>query len=193
MPTARRIRAARFGAGVLMLLLLAGPGLAQNKREIIQATAHGQGNQLGMTIGVTITLESYSTAEDVKALLDASGKGGNTGLLNALVALPARGHFTFSGVAEYEVIYAREFPNPSGRKIRLVAKRPVSFGETRGDQTFKAYTFSALEFDLSPERARSTGTYLPDCEFSVSREKGLEIEAFRNPWRLDGISEQRSR
>ncbi len=185
-----RIRAARFATGLLVVWLLAGLGLAQTKRETIQATAHGQGNQLGMSIGVTITIESYSTPEDVKTLLQASDTGGNEGLLNALLKMPARGHFSFSGVAEYEVIYVREFPNPTGRKIRLVARRPVTRGEVRGDQTFSAYTLSALEVDLSPGAGKSTGTFLPDCEFSVSKEKGVEIEAFRNPWRLDGITEQ---
>lgn len=193
MQITRRIRPKSLGTGILVLLLLANICFAQDKRETLQATAHGQGNQMGMTIGVTVTIESQSTAEDQKALWQAFDTGGKQGLLDALVKMSPRGHFSFSGVAEYEVIYIREFPNPAGRKIRLVARRPVTQGEARGYQTFAAYTLSALEFDLGTGSGKSTGVFLPDCEFSASKEKGIEIEAYQNPWRLDEITQRISK
>jgi len=193
MQIARRVNLTGPGTGILVLLLLAGTCFAQAKRETLQAIAHGQGNQMGMSIGVTVTIESQSTPEDQKALWQAFDTGGKQGLLDALVKMPSRGHFSFSGVAEYEVIYIREFPNPAGRKIRLVARRPVTSGETRGYQTFAAYTLSALEFDLGTGSGKSTGVFLPDCEFSASKEKGIEIETYQNPWRLDEISQHISK
>lgn len=193
MQMQRRISPKYLGTGALLLLLLAGSCLAQEKRETLQAIAHGQGNQLGMSIGVTVTIESQSSGEDQKALWEAFATGGKQGLLDALVKMPPRGHFSFSGVAEYEVIYIREFPMPAGRKLRMVARRPVTQGETRGYQTGSAYTLSALEFDLGKDTAKSTGVFLPDCEFSASKEKGIEIETYKNPWRLDQITQNISK
>lgn len=171
----------------LVLLLLAGVSFAQEKIGAFEAAAHGQGNQLGMTMGVKATIESYSTAEDQKMLWEAFDKGGDQGLLDSLVKMPPRGHLSFIGVDEYEVVYVREIPTATGKKIRVVAKRPLAYGETRGYQTDSDYRLSALELDLGND-GKSTGTFLPACELSVDKERGIEIEAFHNPWRLDGIT-----
>lgn len=176
-----------LGSRVLVLLLLAGTCFAQEKIERFQAVAHGQGDQQGMSIGVSVRVEKYSTAGDQKMLWEASEKGGNPGLIAALAGMPARGHLSFAGVAEYDVVYAMQFPTPKGRKIRVVARRPLRFGESP-DRGSSNYRLSALEIDLAGDVGTSTGVFLPACELSADKEKGIEIVTYQDPWRLDGIT-----
>jgi hypothetical protein len=59
---------------------------AQDKpeRETIQATAMGQLTAAGKTFHVTVNIESYSTPEDQKMLIDAFASGGHDALVRKL-------------------------------------------------------------------------------------------------------------
>lgn len=172
----------RIALPLVTVLLLAGFCVAQQRREVFEAKAIGQGNQLGMSIGVTIRINSYSPATEQTILWEAFESGGKAGLWNALIKLPSKGLLSFSGVADYEVIYVREFPAATGRKLRIVARRPVALGGIRGTD----YNLAAVQFDLGTDK--STGTFLPDCEFSLGKDTGVEVQAYQNPWRLDNIT-----
>ncbi len=182
MQIRRKIGGVRIALPLVIVLLLAGFVFAQQRREIFQAKAIGQGNQQGMSIGLSINLEGYSPAADQKTLWEAFESGGKDGLYNALIKLPPKGRLSFSGVADYDVIYVREFPAATGRKLRIVARRPVTSGGARGTD----YNLAAVQFDLAADK--STGTFLPDCEFSLGKETGIEIQAYQNPWRLENIT-----
>ena len=171
---------------LLALLLLGGICFAQERITTLQAMAHGQGNQVGMTIGVTITIDSYSTAEDRRAVWEAFDKGGEQGLVKAILAVPARGHLSFAGVADYEIAYIRVFPAPNGRKVRVVARRPLPFGQARRYENLD-YLFSAAEFDLNAEPGKSTGTFMPACDLSINKDKEIEILTYQSPWGLDQV------
>lgn len=183
------IRFLGLAVAVCLLLSLGGArGWAQQTGESFQAIAHGGGNQAGMTIGLTINIKSFSTADDGQELWKAFDKAGNQGLADALVKVPARGHLSFSGVAEYEIAYARIIPTAKGRMIRIVARRPLRFGEDPGSLPSATYRLSALELDLIG--SSGTGTFLPVCELSVGQGKEVEIVTYQDAWRLDGISGQ---
>lgn len=171
----------------LALLLLGSTCFAQEKIGKIQATAHGQGNQMGMSIGLTVTIESYSTAEDRGALWEAFDKSGEQGLAKAIVALPPRGHLSFSGVAEYEVAYIKVFSTANGRKVRLVARRPVTFGETPRYQNVD-YLLAAAEFDLPTAGGKSTGVFIPGCSLSIKQDQEIEILTYQSAWLLDDVT-----
>lgn len=185
----RLLTSARIPAPALLALaffLLGSSCFAQERIGTIQAIAHGQGNQMGMTIGLTVTLDSYSTAEDRSALWEAFNKGGAQGLVKAIVAMPARGHLSFAGVADYEIAYVRVIPATNGRKLRVVARRPMPFGQTRSYENVD-YFVSALEFDLSPEAGKNTGTFIPACDLSINKDKEIEIVTYQSSWRLDEV------
>ena len=173
--------------GLAALLLLASVALAQNKRETFGATAVGEGTYFGKTFNVTIIIESYSTAEDQQALLEAFNLGGNRGVVNALSKMTAKGRIAITGTLGYDVNYVRVFQTPTGRKIRMVTDRPIRFGEAWTDSRSQDYNLSALELDISSDKNQSGGTLLPACEFSVSKEKELTIEVYANPWKLTDI------
>lgn len=174
-------------AGLAVLLLLASISFAQNKRETFGATAMGEGTYFGKTFNVTIIIESYSTAEDQQVLLEAFQKSGNQGVVNALSKMPAKGHIAITGTLGYDVNYVRVFQTPTGRKIRLVTDRPITFGELWTDSRSTDYSLSALELDIGNGKGQSGGTLLPACQFSVTKEKELTIEAYANPWKLTDV------
>jgi len=176
-----------LGSGVLVLLLLAGTCFAQNKRETYDATAYGTSTQMGRNIGIRIIIESYSTPEDQRTLLEAFSKGGNEGLVKALEKMPARGRIAVTGGLGYDVTYIRQFPTPTGRKVRLITNRKIAFGEAWASTRSEEYSVTALELDLSNQKEKSAGTLLPACKLQVNKQNEIEIEAFQNPWRLTNI------
>lgn len=186
MKVTRAIRFLALVMPAIALLLVGSVCFAQEKIGKIQATAHGEGNQAGMSIGLTLTVDSYSTEQDRKALWDGFNKGGEQGLAKAIVALPPRGHLSFSGVAEYEVAYIRVFPTAAGRMMRLVAKRPLAFGETPRYQNV-GYLLAAVEFEF-PAGAKITGGFIPACSLSIKQEQELEILTYQSAWQLEDIT-----
>jgi hypothetical protein len=168
----------------LFLLLTSLPGLAQ--REQFQAQAFGEGTQAGHTFGVTVIINEYSTTDDQKALIEAFSARGSQGLYNALHKMPSKGRIRITGTLGYEINYAKAFQTPTGRKIRIVTDRPITFGEAWSDSRSEDYNLSALELDVNSE-GKGTGILLPACQFQINKEHELAIEAYRNPWRMADV------
>ena len=187
--TKQSIFAIAVVAIVSIVLLPSTGSTAQDtpKRETFQATATGQGTQLGRMHSVNITIEEYSTAEDQQALLDAFKTKGMEGLSNALGKMKSKGRLSITGTLGYEVTYIRSFPTATGRKIRLATNRAIRFGESWGDGRSMDYNLSAVELDISNENGKTTGILLPACRFEIDKEKHLAIENYRNPWKLVNI------
>ncbi|MBZ5490757.1 MAG: hypothetical protein LAO76_07480 [Acidobacteriia bacterium] len=169
---------------VFFLVFISSPGQAQ--REQFQAQAFGEGQQMGQTFGVTITINELSTPEDQKVLIDAFASHGMNGLTNAISKMSSKGRIRMTGTLGYDVNYIRIFQTPTGRKIRLVTDRPITFGEAWGDRRSEDYSLSAIELDLGAN-GKGTGTLLPACQFKINKQNELEIEALRNPWRLSDV------
>jgi hypothetical protein len=197
MQISRRRNLIGLGTVSFVVVILAGVySFAQDKPQVFQAVARGTGDQLRQSYGVAVevTIESYSSPEDQQILMDAFLKDGNQGMVNALKKMPVRGKLWFSGQAAYDITYTRELPTPTGRKIRLVTNRFVTLADISGHaQQAQDYNLSALELDLSTEKGKSTGVFFPACEFSMEKEKGIRIEAYQNPWRLDELKEKKGK
>ena len=95
------------------------------KRETIQAQAMGQNRAAGKSFNVTVSIDSYSTADDQKALIDAFTQGGQAALSKTLSKMKSRGRVAVTGTLGYSIAYVRTFPTEDGRKIRLITDRPI--------------------------------------------------------------------
>lgn len=185
MPTAER---ARWAAILATLFLLAASVAAMaQEREMYQATAMGQGTQMGQIVNINIIIESYSTPEDQKVLIDAFNQRGNEGLVNALDKMPSKGRLAITGTLGYDIRYVRAFPTPTGKKIRIVTDRPLRFGELWRDDRSTDYSLSVLELDVSSVKDQSGGVLFPRCKFYISKEGELTLEAYQNPWKLNNV------
>jgi hypothetical protein len=175
---------------VISGLLIVGSTLALSgtKPETIEATAMGTGTQMGEHINITLNIYDYSTKADKQMLTQAFEKGKNQGLVDSLSKMKAAGHIEVTGTLGYDCSYIRMIPTPTGRKIRFVTNRLLSFGEVSRDSRSTAYDLTAGEFDLNDtDKSKSTGVLYPAAEFEIDKQGELQINLIGNPWQLADV------
>jgi hypothetical protein len=175
---------------VITALLVAGSTLAfsANKPETIDANAVGTGTQMGELINVTLNIDDYSTQADNQTLVQAFEKGKNQGLVDALSKMKVAGHIEVTGTLGYDCTYIRMIPTATGRKIRFVTNRLLTFGEVYRDSRSTAYNLTAGEFDLNDtDKSKSTGVLYPAAEFEIDKQGELQINLMGNPWQLTDV------
>jgi hypothetical protein len=171
-----------------LLVVVSTLGLSANKPETIGATAMGTGTQMGEHINITLNIYDYSTQADKQTLVQAFDKGKNQGLVDALSKMKAAGHIEVTGTLGYDCSYIRMLPTPTGRKIRFVTNRLLSFGEVYRDSRSSAYDLTAGEFDLNDmDKSKSTGVLYPAAEFEIDKRGELQINLIGNPWQLADV------
>jgi hypothetical protein len=192
--------------GSILLLLAAGvsgqPNFAQDtitqtnstqaapqQPRKISAHAFGTGTQMGSDFSVNINIDSYSTQQDQQAILQAFRTKGMTGLWNVVDKMKTKGRITVPGKTGWQVTYIIQAPTPTGVRIRMLTTRPIYMAEVMGNTRTQEYSVSAVELDLDRDKDKSKGTLIPLCKFKVNKEKQLEVEAYKFPWRLANLIE----
>lgn len=174
---------------ILIGLLTVGsaPVLAQ-KAETIEAQAMGTGSQMGQNIGVRLIINDYSTMEERQILVDAFEKGKNQGLVNALSKMRVVGHISLVGTIGYDVSFIRMIPTPTGRKIRFVTNRQISFAEAWTDSRSMDFNLSGGEIDINDQdKNKDSGVLFPAAQLVIDKQGQLQIDLNQNSWRLEGI------
>ena len=185
----RNLKLALYALVIAGLLVVGSTlGLSANKPETIDATAMGTGTQMGEHINITLNIYDYSTQVDKQTLAQAFEKGKNQGLVDTLGKMKAAGHIEVTGTLGYDCSYIRMIPTPTGRKIRFVTNRLLSFGEVYRDSRSTAYDLTAGEFDLNDmDKSKSTGVLYPAAEFEIDKQGELQINLIGNPWQLADV------
>lgn len=191
----------RLSRLMLGLFVLAGlvvfcnvSGLAQDrpKPETIDATAWGTSTQMGHNVGVTLIIYEYSTAEDREILVEAFQKGQNKGLVNALTKMKAVGRIQIPGTLGYDVSYIRMIPTSTGRTIRFVTNRKITFGEAYTDAQSMSFDLTAGEININDQdKSKSTGQLFPAAQLTLNNEGQLQLDLNQNAWRLSDIIDWR--
>ena len=180
-----------FMLGLLILgLAMMGsiPGFARDKYETIDASAMGTSTQMGRVIGVTVIIYDWSTAADRQVLVDAYQKGQNKGLSSALQKMPAVGRIAITGTLGYDLSFIRLIQTPTGRTIRFVTNRKISFGEAWADSPTMSYDLTAGEINIdNNDKSKSSGVLYPAAQLTLNSEGQLTFELNQNPWKLTGI------
>jgi hypothetical protein len=175
-------------AALLMAAVAVTPSFARDKNETIDATAYGTSTQLGRNVGVTVIIYEFSTADDRQILMDAFQTGQNQGLVNALQKMKAVGRIQIPGTLGYDLAFIRMIPQPTGRKIRFVTNRKISFGEAYANSQSQSFDLTAGEIDINEQdKSKSTGVLYPACQFTINKDGELQIELNQNAWRLSNI------
>ena len=177
---------------ILLSLAVAAISSPAQEREVIQANAFGTQLASGRVFGITIHIESYSTPEDQKALIEAFQKGGNDALADKVSKMKARGRVAITGQVGYQIAYIRNIPGKGGRTIRLMTDRPINIGETMGYQRSTEYNLTLIEIHINENPKESKGTLVIGGKFMVDKKTNQIIfETYRNtPWRLENIMER---
>ena len=172
-------------AGVCITAGIRGFSQGREKVETIEASSMGTGTQMGQMFGITVVLYEYSTPEDRQILIQAFEKGKNQGLVNALSKMKAVGHIAITGTLGYDLTYVRMMPTPTGRKIRFVTNRPITFAEAWTDANSQSYNLTGGEFDINDsDKSKSTGVLYPLAQLAIDKQGQLQIELNQNPWTL---------
>ena len=181
--TARRI----FFAAMLTIALLL-PAFAAGQVETIDATARGTSTQMGKTVSIKVIISRFSTPEDTEVLKDAFLKGGNKGLVDALSKMKASGRIQVPGTVGYDIAYAVAMPTPTGRRIRFVTNRRITFGEAARNTRSQAYDLTAGEVDMNDQdKNKSAGVLYPAAQLIINSDGELQLELRKNPWQLTNI------
>jgi hypothetical protein len=161
------------------------------KRETIQAQAMGQNRAAGKNFNVTVSIESYSTPDDQKALLDAFAQGGQAALSKTVSKMKTKGRVAVTGTLGYDIGYVRTFPTADGRRIRLITDRPIKIAEARENGRSTDYDLSALEFNLSNDTSKSSGSLIVGLRVKVDKDNQLVFESYGSgPWKLVNVMER---
>ncbi len=174
--------------GICLAVAAALTGLAANAQETIDATAMGTSTQMGKNVSIKLIITSYSTPEDKKTLDDAFAKGQNQGLVDALLKMKSVGRIQIPGTIGYDVSYIRSITTPTGRKIRFVTNRKISFGEAYRNSQSQAYNLSGGEINIDDsDSKKSAGVLYPAAQLVINKQGELQIELRKNPWKLVNI------
>lgn len=172
----------------LLLIVLVTLGMTPvfaQKAETIEAQAMGTGTQLGQNIGITLIINDYSTMAERQILVQAFAKGQNQGLVNALTRMRTVGHIAITGTLGYDVAFIRMIPTPTGRKIRFVTNRQISFAEAWTDSQSQAFNLTGGEIDINEQdRSKSTGVLFPAAQLVIDKQGQLQIDLTQNSWKL---------
>ena len=181
-------KALKIAVACLVVMAMTVPGFAREKYETIDATAYGTSTQLGRNVGVTIIIYEFSTPENRQALVEAFQKGQNQGLVNALSKMPAVGRIQIPGTLGYDLSFIRMIPTSTGRTIRFVTNRKITFGEAYSDAQSQSFDLTAGELQLNDQdKNKSAGVLYPACQFTINKDGELQIELNQNAWRLANI------
>ena len=163
-------------------------GFAREKYETIDATAYGTSTQLGANVGVTVIIYEFSTPEDRQILVEAFQKGQNQGLVNALSNMKAVGRIQIPGTLGYDLSFIRLIPTPTGRTIRFVTNRKISFGEAYANTQSQSFDLTAGEFQLNDQdKSKSTGVLYPAAQLVLDKDGKLQWDLTQNPWKLNDV------
>lgn len=157
----------------------------RDKYETIDATAFGTNNQMGQNAGITVIIYDFSTPEDRQQLVQAFQKGQNQGLVNALTKMKSVGHIAITGTLGYDLSYIRLIQTPTGRKIRFITNRPITFGEAWTDSQSQNFNLTGGELDLNDqEKSKSGGVLYLAAQLVIDKQGELQIDLNQNAWKL---------
>jgi hypothetical protein len=167
------------------------PTQEKPKREVIQAQAMGQSQAAGKQFNITINIESYSTPEDQKMLIDAFTSGGHDGLVKALSKMESKGRVAITGTIGYDIAYIRTFSTENGRTIRLITDRPINFAEAYNSGRSTDYDLSGIQLNIAGEQKKSDGALVVAGRFMVDKNQEVTFESYGSgPWRLTNVMER---
>lgn len=187
MTQVQLLRNARRSA-VLAAIALSLSLAAAAQTETIDATARGTSTQMSKQFSVKIIINQYSTPEERQTLIDAFKKGQSDGLAKQLSKMKSDGQIQIPGTVGYGIAYVVSVPTATGRKVRFVTNRRITFGEAYNNTQSQAYDLTAGEIDINnQDPKKSEGVLLPAAQLTMNNEGMLQWELRQNPWKLTNI------
>lgn len=183
-----RLAKITFVPALWAALMIAGTARSFAACEVIDATSQGTSTQLGRMVNIKVTICAYSSVEDRQTLKAAFIKGQSKGLADALQGMKSVGRIAITGTVGYDLAYIDSVPTDSGRVIRFVTNRRITFGEAYNNSQSMAYSLTAGRIILNDkDKNKSGGDLFPAAQLMVNKKGELQWDLRRNPWKLTNI------
>jgi hypothetical protein len=102
--------------------------------------------------------------------------------------MKAVGHINIPGTLGYDLSFIRMTPTPTGRTIKFVTNRKISFGEAYTDSQSQSFDLTAGQLELNDQdKSKSTGALYPAAQFTINKDGELQLELNQNAWRLSNF------
>jgi hypothetical protein len=181
-----RKRRTVFVLGVLCLV--AASALEASAQQYVQGQVIGiGGRRAGLNRPFSLTVNNYSSADDVQQLNQALRSGGQDELLRVLSRLKA-GRISIGnnvGVTANAVIATPAAEG--GTKLTVLYERNVTIFELRYGARSADYRFGYAEIFLDA-RGRGQGTFIPSAKVKLEGDNNWVVEDFGEfPARLMGL------
>jgi hypothetical protein len=174
--------------GALCLVAASAVSAAAQSKQYVQGQVVGIGSgRAGLNRSFSLTINNYSTADDVQRLNEALRTGGQEELLSLLSKLNA-GRVSIGnnvGVRANAVIATPAAEG--GTKLTVLFERDVAIFERRYGTRSQDYRFGYAEIYLDA-RGRGQGTFIPAAKVKLEGDNNWVVEDFGEfPARLLGL------
>lgn len=144
----------------------------------------------GGTISIVVHIDSYSPVGDIRALNLLLKDKGQDAVEAALFRMKGRGWIRIGSSLGYEVPIIRSLPTPTGRRIVVIADRPIQFWDQwRGTRSLQ-YPFGMIVLDID-HGGRGEGRLIAAMRAKFDNEGKVELESFgTEPFRIIGLTRQ---
>ncbi len=161
--------------------------LAQGDVEETYSAFAVQTTATAPTTRLSITIRSWTTDAERKALLEAVTSGGQQELARTLGKQTPKGVLFFMGGdstrPQYELRYAREFSSENGREIVLGFDRYISMGEARRGPTTGDWNLSYVVLKLD-KSGNGEGQLVVGAKLRFTGDKLVVESVAERPLRL---------
>jgi hypothetical protein len=177
-----------FLLGALCLVAASAVSAAAQSRQYVQGQVVGiGGRRAGLNRSFSLTINNYSSADDVQRLNAALRSGGQDELMSVLSKLDA-GRVSIGnnvGVRANAVIATPTAEG--GTKLTVIYERNVAIFELRYGARSADYRFGYAEIYLDA-RGRGQGTFIPAAKVKLEGDNNWVVEDFGEfPARLLGL------
>lgn len=145
-------RRALVSLGVLTMLAVATPAVAQGDR--FSATANNMSNvgRPGVLGPVDIIINRYSTEDERNRFLSVLAERGPDGLLEVFRKSKSIGRLAAPGRLGYEIRYAAKVPGEDGGyRVVIATDRLMSFFEVRNQPRTVDYPFTVVQLNIGAD------------------------------------------
>lgn len=144
--------------------------------------------QAGSTIGVTLIVYNYTTAENLQVLSLAFQEGHDRELATALSKTRAVGLCSITGNPSFDVAFIQMVVTPSGREIIFIANRPLQSDEVNPDSDSQSSDLMVGQFDMNDtDNTKSTGFLYPASKLVMDEQGEFHYDLAGSPWSLVNV------
>ena len=183
-----RRRGLIFLLGALCLVAASAVDALAQSRQYVQGQVIGiGGRRAGLNRPFTLTVNNYTSPDDVQQLNQALRSGGQEGLMRVLSRLKA-GRIAVGNNVGVEANAVIATPTAEGgTKLTVLYERNVAIFELRYGTRSADYRFGYAEIYLDA-RGRGQGTFIPAAKVKLEGDNNWIVEDFGEyPARLMGL------